>query len=94
MRLLLALALLMHGVAHTVGYLKATGPRWDRVLGLAWLVLAIGFASVSVATAADLSGWNGIALGLAAASTLLCIAKLPETTLGLIANLVVIAVLL
>lgn len=86
MRIVFALGLLAHGIAHMVGYLKADGPRWRQAVGVGWLLLAIGFAATATAAALGIDGWTTVAVRLAITSTALCVAQLPETLFGLIVN--------
>ncbi len=107
MRILLAMFLLAHGVAHIVGFLGAWaptrttvignridfGPSWIKLVGLMWLAGAILFSVAAVGTVANASWWPALTMGLAGASLTLCILQLPTTRFGLALNLALIALL-
>ncbi len=107
MRMLLACFLLAHGVAHIVGFLGAWAPTrttivgsridlgagWIKLVGLLWLAGAFGFGVAAIATLGNASWWPGLAIGLAAASLTLCLVQLPETKVGVVLNVVLIAAL-
>jgi hypothetical protein len=113
MKTALALLLIVHGIAHLVGFVVPwrlitapdlgvrttvfggaleVGEGGTKVLGIAWLVLAIGF----VASGAGLmSGWENTVwiVRLAALSLVLCVVGWPDTRIGLVVNAAILAVL-
>jgi hypothetical protein len=105
MRIALACFLLLHGIAHIVGFLGAWAPTrttiigdridlgigWIKLVGVAWLVLAVAFAAVALATVIGVAGWPTIAITIASASLMLCLLQLPETQFGVGLNVVLIA---
>jgi hypothetical protein len=108
MRIALAVFLLAHGIAHIVGFLGAwaptrttiignridLGPGWIKIVGLGWLLGALGFGAAAVSAALGIPWWPSLALGLALGSLALCLLQLPETKFGVILNLVLVVVLL
>jgi hypothetical protein len=68
----------------------ALGDAGARLLGVAWLLLAIGFVVAAVAT------WRGAAFaapllaGLAVASVVACTLALPEAAFGVAVNLAIL----
>jgi hypothetical protein len=104
MRLALAIALIVHGIAHVVGFLGAWAPsktavlghRFElgvtgfRILGLGWLALAVGFGIAAVGAVAAAPWWASLALGAALVSLVLCLVQLPDTRLGVVLNVIVV----
>jgi len=113
MRIIIAILMVLHGVAHLVGFLgswrlsakiayKTTlfadhldvGATGIRVVGIGWLVAALGLAAAGVAAGISTDRWASIAFVAIAFSTALCVAALPETKIGLVVNVVLVALLL
>lgn len=71
----------------------AIGDTGARVVGVAWLVLAIGFVVAAVAA------WRGAALvtslvaGLAVASIAVCALGLPDAGFGIVVNVAILGIL-
>jgi hypothetical protein len=100
--------MLVHGIAHLVGFLGAWAPTrttvigdrvdlgtsWIKLVGIGWLVMAIGFAVTAFAAAIGAGGWPSWALGITLASLALCVLQLPETKIGLVLNVVLLGGLL
>jgi hypothetical protein len=107
MRIVLAAFLLAHGVAHIVGFLGAWAPTrttiignqidlgvgWIKLVGILWLLGAVGFGVAALGTVANAGWWPQVAMGLAGASLVLCLLQLPETKFGVVLNVVLIAAL-
>lgn len=107
MRIVLAVLLGLHGVAHLAGFLKAWAPTrttifgdridlgvsWIKFVGLAWLILALAFGAAGIATLAGMSGWPTFAFAVTGASLVLCLLQLPETKFGVVLNLGLLAVM-
>jgi hypothetical protein len=64
-----------------------------RILGVLWLVTAVGMASAAVATHLRVSWMPTLLWPLIGLSTALCVLGWPATRVGLAANLVVVALL-
>jgi hypothetical protein len=115
MRIVLAIAMALHGVAHLVGFaeswqLAATSPapfkttvlggRVDlglvgiRAGGVLWLLAAVMFCVVAVATVVNTDWWASTALATAVASIVLSAIWWPEARVGIAVNAVLITVLL
>jgi hypothetical protein len=61
-----------------------------KILGLAWLMLAIALSVVAFATFARLSWWQPFAYVTIGLSIVLCLLGWPEARLGLLANFVLL----
>ena len=71
----------------------ALGELGARLVGIAWLVLAIGFVIAAVAAARG-APWARVLTGiLAVASLLVCVHGLPEPAAGIAVNLGILAAL-
>jgi hypothetical protein len=112
MRFAIAFLLLMHGVAHGVGFVGAWGLRSDmpavdhllggaialspgstRLMGVFWLLAGLGVFASGIAAALRWPLWLPLALGMGAASLLLCLLTLPITWIGAIMNVAVMLLL-
>jgi hypothetical protein len=75
------------------------GGRFDagdagiRVIGLLWLVAALAFAAAGAAALARAPWWPAAAMGVTAASLVLCAIEWPETRIGLAIDAALIAFL-
>jgi hypothetical protein len=69
------------------------GTTGIRVVGLLWLLAAIGFVVAGVAVFALRSWWGAVTLGVALFSLVLCILGWPDTRFGLLVNLVILGYL-
>jgi len=65
-----------------------------RILGVLWLALALDFALVAWGAAAHMLWWQNGALITASGSLLLCLIDWPDTRIGALVNVAIIAVLL
>ena len=70
------------------------GDAGIRIVGLLWALAAVGFVTVSGATALDKPWWPAAALGVALSSMALTLLELPQAKIGLFVNLALIATLL
>jgi hypothetical protein len=96
MRIAFAVVMLVHGLAHLVGFLapqKAStilfhridiGRSWFKVLSATWLVVALAFALTSLAVIMSFGAWPSLALAMLIISVVLCVLQLPETKIGLV----------
>lgn len=105
MRILLAAFLVLHGIAHLAGFFKAWAPTrttiigdridlgvsWIKLVGVAWVVMAIAFGGTAIGALAGVAGWPAFALTIAGTSLALCLLQLPETKYGVLLNAAVIA---
>lgn len=104
MRLLIALLLLAHGIAHFVGVRNALWPESIQprrliylpraVEALSWLLLGLGFVGVSALFLTSHDGWRALLLGASAGSLLMCVAAWPQARLGLIVDTVLVLLVL
>ena len=69
------------------------GGRGIRVVGLLWLLAAIGFVVAGVAVFTLHPWWGGVTLGVTLFSLVLCILGWPDSQFGLLINLVILAIL-
>jgi hypothetical protein len=107
MRVLVALLLLAHGVAHIPGFISAwqlrmlaglpyrttllagsidVGVLGIRIVGVAWLLVALSFAASAAGLALSLAWWQRTAYMTIAVSLVLCILGWPDSRLGVVAN--------
>jgi hypothetical protein len=112
MRIILAILLLVHGVAHLPGFLvpwrlavlaelpyKTTllrgavdvGAAGARMVGLLWLIGALGFVTAAVLVFRGSAAWPALTLGSIVLSLVLCAKGLPETRIRLAVNLTLLA---
>lgn len=63
-----------------------------RTVGVMWLFAAIAFAVVAVGAGTRASWWPGAALVVSLASLALCVLGWPEAKVGVVLNLIVLAV--
>jgi hypothetical protein len=70
------------------------GDAGIRVVGAAWLVVALGFGLAAVAALAGRAWWWPAALGVALASLCLSGLEWPEARIGVAVNLAILAALL
>jgi hypothetical protein len=106
MRLIVALLLALHGVAHFAGFRAAFWPTPiqprrrvylpRQVEGAAWLLLGVGFIGVAVLLLLHQDAWHALLLWSAGGSLLLCLFVWPTAKIGLVldAGLVVLAIVL
>lgn len=71
----------------------ALGDLGARLVGIAWLALAIGFVLAAVATWRGARWAGGLTAVLAIASIAVCVLGLPETVAGIAVNIGILAVL-
>lgn len=100
LRLVLALLLAAHAIAHFVGVREAfwPGPIQPRRLvnlprlldGLVWLVLGVGFMGISALVLTGESNWRELLLGAAGASLLMCVTAWPSARFGVVIDAVLL----
>jgi hypothetical protein len=112
MRIMLAVLMVLHGVAHLPGFVSEwrlanlegipyrttilagradLGDAGIRVVGMLWLLSAVGFWVAGVAAISDLSWWIPVATAIALGSLLLSLVELPEARIGVVVNLAILA---
>jgi hypothetical protein len=113
MKTIFALVLIVHGIAHLVGFVvpwhivpapdlaeRTTvlggaldiGERGTKLFGILWLALAVGF--IASGGALMTGWWNDVwIVRLAALSLVFCIVGWPDTRIGLVVNVAILAVL-
>jgi len=69
------------------------GEAGIRVIGLLWLLAAIGFVVAGIAAFALHPWWRAVTLGVTLLSLVLCILDWPDTQLGVLINLVILGYL-
>lgn len=67
------------------------GDAGVRVMGLMWLALAIAFLAAAGGLLLDAPWWRVVARVAIAVSLLVCMAALPETRIGVLANVALAA---
>jgi hypothetical protein len=106
MRLLVALLLVVHGIAHFAGVRAAfwPGPIPPRRLiylprsleGLVWLLLGVGFVAVGALVFSGHDSWRSLLLWSSGGSLVMCVLAWPSAKIGLVVDalLVVLTLLL
>jgi uncharacterized protein DUF6544 len=106
MRVLAALLVALHGLAHVVGFRAAFWPTpidlgrrsylGRKLEGVMWLLLTLGFVVSAGLLLLHEELWSALMLGSVAGSFVLCLLRWPETRIGILINglLFVLAVLL
>jgi hypothetical protein len=69
------------------------GPFGARVVGLLWLLAGLGCVATAVAALRGIPGWPGFALGVLGLSLVLCVLNWPDSSMGLVINLGLLAIL-
>jgi hypothetical protein len=69
------------------------GPVGARVIGLLWLLAGLGCVATAVAALRGVPGWPTFALGVLALSLVLCVLNWPDSSMGLVINLGLLAIL-
>ena len=69
------------------------GDAGMRVLGAAWLLLALGFGLAGALALANRPWWPAAATTAALASLLLCLMQLPEARIGAVVDVLLLAAL-
>jgi hypothetical protein len=100
MRSAISLLLLLHGLAHLVGFRAAFWPsavapgqltrKLGRFEGVAWLLLALGFAATACLLWIGRSEWLGLLIWSAGTSLALCCVAWPDARVGLLLDLVLL----
>jgi hypothetical protein len=104
MRFFGALLLLVHGVAHLVGFRAAFWPAIDslpnsasplagKVWGVLWFLLALAFLACAALLVARSANFIALALAATAASLAMCTLFWPDAKIGLFINLALLVVL-
>jgi energy-converting hydrogenase Eha subunit E len=78
--------------ATAFGGLAELGDVGMRVVGVAWLVCAVGFVVAGVGIARRSPWARRLTVSLAAMSIVLCVLGLPESSVGILVNATIIAV--
>lgn len=65
------------------------GDAGIRIVGVLWLLAAIGFIAGGIGVFAHAHWWRPFILGLSIASLVLCIFGLPGAKIGLLANVII-----
>ncbi|HKY36810.1 MAG TPA: DUF6544 family protein [Polyangiaceae bacterium] len=108
MRVLGALFLFLHGIAHLVGFRAAFWPASvpsrssllgglveigylsGRALGVAWLLVAVGYLAAAGLIVSKGPGWTTLVFWVTAASLVMCVLFWPEARIGLYIDLAVL----
>lgn len=107
MRLLAALFLLFHGIAHLVGFraafwatapqaagLVGLGPAGTRAFGIVWLLLAVAFMAAAALLLVKAPAWSSVTLTVTVVSAIMCVLYLPEARIGLVLNVLLLLAVL
>ena len=78
--------------ATALGGLAELGDVGTRMVGVAWLVCAVGFVVAGVGIARRSPWARRLTVSLAAVSIVLCVLALPESSVGILVNAAIIAV--
>jgi hypothetical protein len=70
------------------------GPVGARLVGLLWLLAGLGCVATAVVALSGVPGWPPFALGVLGLSLVLSIVGWPESRIGVVVNLALLAVLL
>jgi hypothetical protein len=100
MRVVAALLLVFHGLAHFAGVRAAFWPTpilprrlvyLPRPLeGIVWLLLGFGFIGVAALLFVQHDSWQALLLWSAGGSLLMCVVAWPETRIGLVVDAVLL----
>jgi len=74
-----------------LGGTLALGDTGAAIVGVAWLVLAIGFVVAALAVVRGATWALSLTTGLALASVVVCILALPETAFGIVVDVAILA---
>ena len=66
------------------------GESGIKLVGVAWLALALGFIVVAIAALMSASWWQPLAYATIFSSTVLCVLGWPEARIGVLANFVIL----
>jgi hypothetical protein len=69
------------------------GPVGARVIGLLWLLAGLGCVASAVAALRGIPGWPPFALGVVGLSLALSVLGWPDSSMGLVVNLGLLAIL-
>jgi hypothetical protein len=115
MRIVLIAILVVHAIAHLVGFVVPwrlmtsadvpyrttilagavdVGATGIKVVGVLWLAAALAFLVIALGLHGRASWWYPTVLPIVAASIALCVLGWPDARFGLVANVVIIALLL
>lgn len=64
-----------------------------RIVGVLWLLVAMGFIASGIGTALGVAGWGTLTAVVASFSLVLSVLEWPEARIGLVVNLVILAYL-
>lgn len=67
------------------------GTTGAQVVGLAWLLIAVGFVVAAIGAWRRAAWALGLTAGLAIASLVVCVLGLPETVAGIVVNVAILA---
>lgn len=86
----------LEGMAYKTTLLSGTinvGDVGIRIIGVLWLLAAVGFVTAGIGTALVVSWWGTLTAGVASFSLVLGVLEWPEARIGVIVNLVILAYL-
>lgn len=72
---------------------RDVGPMGIRFIGIFYLALAVAFVAMAYGAFADASWWPQYTLFISGLSLFLCIVNWPDTKIGLVLNIIIIAYL-
>jgi hypothetical protein len=104
MHLIAALLLVLHGIAHLVGFRSAFWPaavplarrsyRYRKLEGVTWLLLALAFVGSAALLAVGHASWPALLLLSVSGSLGMCLLAWPEARIGLIVDVVLLLLVL
>jgi hypothetical protein len=105
MHLIAAMLLVLHGVAHLVGFRAAFWPAYAppvaqrphpyrKIDGLMWLGLSLAFVGTAALLIARQESWTTLLLLSSSGSLVMCVLAWPEARIGLVIDVVLLVLAL
>ena len=86
----------LEGMAYKTTLLAGSldvGDAGIRIVGVLWLLVAVGFIASGIGTALGVAWWGTLTAVVASFSLVLSVLEWPEARIGLVVNLVILAYL-
>jgi hypothetical protein len=77
-----------------LGGALSVGDAGIRLLGVFWLLAALAFVTAAVSLLLHMPWWRTLTLSACAVSLVLCILGWPDTRFGIVANLLILALVI
>jgi hypothetical protein len=104
MHLIAALLLVLHGIAHLVGFRSAFWPtavpvarrseRFRKLEGVTWVLLALAFMASGALLVLGHPSWSALLLLSTSGSLVMCFLAWPEARIGLFVDVVLLLLVL